>query len=275
MIKKFDNFEEWKPKYKIGDIFYWIWNPDWCIPDRYANSQCKLIEIKQSSTRKLLMKVKFLKDDRHINWWCDIKDLKTEDEMLDFYIKQEENREKYQDIDPYGEEIWEKHKSKKIFENFEIDNSKIWIIGVPSGEALLVDRDKLNELYNNKLIKYSTQYSETGFFVFNDNNKDEIMNYISPKIENDYIIYENQFGDQLIKMIKIILDKYPFYIELYVNEGYMTISYEKCHIMIKKNVIGPKYKFEKRNENILIDVYNIQTDKLLMKRIEIDLNIEL
>jgi len=161
----------------------------------------------------------------------------------------------------------------KTFENFEHDNSKIWIIGIPSGESLQIDRDKHKELYDKQLIIYSTQYSEIGFYLFDDKNIKEINKIIKPSSDaKDYMIYDNEFNDNLINMIKIIVEKYPYYAELYASEEYMGISYEKNYIEIKKNNTSPNYYLEKRVGGIMVDSYNIATEKLLLKRIEIEMN---
>jgi len=90
---------------KIGKIFYWIWNPIYGIPEKYANSRCKLVNIgKYGHVIEF-----FLDGAARMRWICNPHDLKTEKEMSAFFARQEEMRKKYQDVDPYGEEIWEKY----------------------------------------------------------------------------------------------------------------------------------------------------------------------
>ena len=60
------------------------------------------------------------------------------------------------------------------------DNSITWIIGIPSGEAIPVNRDGVNALFKDKLIKYTTKYVDTGFYAFDDENVDLIKRYVDP-----------------------------------------------------------------------------------------------
>lgn len=163
----------------------------------------------------------------------------------------------------------------KTFENFEVDNSKIWIIGVPSGEALQVTKEQLDDLYKNHIIKYSTQYTDIGFYIFDDNNVKQILKLIKPptqRIPNDYMIYDNEFDENLIKMIKTVIENHDEYVELYISSEFLGITFGKSYIEIKKNNEGPKYELDKRFDGSLLDSYVISTEKLLLKRIEIEMN---
>lgn len=172
----------------------------------------------------------------------------------------------------------------KTFESFEIDNSKEWIIGVPSGEAFHIPRDLLNILYNEKLITFTTGYNQIGLFIFNDDLRFIIIEKIKDfdknskpknskpkkKIDHDIRIFDHNFEEIVINTILNLIGNYDQeVVELYVQDDTLGITYGEFYIEI--NIISPygssKYQLIKRENGIIKDKYNIPTDSGLIKRI--------
>lgn len=169
----------------------------------------------------------------------------------------------------------------KTFEAFETDNSKVYIIGIPSGEALQVKRDDLESLYKEGLIRYDTSYVETGFYAFDDIDVDLVMRYVEKplkvvpagkKANKDITIFAHEFDEILVDAILGMIDQYPTDIEIYIQEDCMGISYGDFYMEITMNsTINPKYKFIKRHKGKVIDKYGIVNDSMLVNRIDHEL----
>lgn len=160
----------------------------------------------------------------------------------------------------------------KTFENFEHDNSKIWIYGIPSGEALQINRENHNELYKKKLIYYTTEYTQIGFFAFHDKNVDEILELIDNKKEpKDIFIYEHKFGKTLIDAVEDIINSYKKYAELYASGNVMGISFspknqKTYYLQINKETNN--YIAELNLNGKFISRYNILNDDNLLRSIK-------
>lgn len=160
----------------------------------------------------------------------------------------------------------------KTFENFEHDNSKIWIIGVPSGEALQVDRDIHNELYKKKLISYSTKYSQIGFFIFDDKKLNEILKSVKKiNTPKDIMIFDHTFGKTLMEAINDIINDYSNYVELYASGNRLGISFtpendKNYYLEIEKSI--KNYIAEIRLNGRFISKYSILNDDDLLRSIK-------
>jgi hypothetical protein len=168
----------------------------------------------------------------------------------------------------------------KTFESFEIDNSKVYVIGIPSGEALQVSRDGLDSLIKEKIVIYSTKYVDTGFFVFDDEDVDLVMRYVEKplnvvqarkKAKKDIIVFTNDFDPMVTDAILGIVDDYPTIAELYIQDDCMGITFgDKLawYMEITMNSHGGRYHLVKRYKGEVKDKYNIATDANLIDRID-------
>jgi hypothetical protein len=173
-----------------------------------------------------------------------------------------------------------KRMKKYIMENYDfaVDNNKIWIIGIPSGEAFFVDRDLFNKIYEKKFLHYSTKYTSCGFFVFKDSDRSSIMKMMNPEFKKDYIIFEkNSFSDIFLKKVKDYVKECEFEIELYVNDNFMGITYGKAYMEIEMFYLvqkptntkmnTPKYMVILRYDSREIEKYTIRNDEELFDNI--------
>lgn len=91
----------------------------------------------------------------------------------------------------------------KKFENFNQDfdnnNGKIWITGIPSGESFNLDIDIFDDIYKTGVIRYNTEYVSTGFFAFDDINTEKIKRMIAwsknSEENREYEISDHNFKD--------------------------------------------------------------------------------
>jgi len=60
---------------------------------------------------------------------------------------------------------------------------KIEIIGIPSGEIIIIDKVRINDLRSDNLIKYELimldKIRGIGYWLFNDTDRDEILQWIA------------------------------------------------------------------------------------------------
>lgn len=169
----------------------------------------------------------------------------------------------------------------KIFEAFEMDNSKVYIIGIPSGEALQVKKDYLESLYKEGLIRYDTSYVGRGFYAFDDIDVDFVMRYVEKplkvvpagrKANKDITIFTHDFDETMIDDILDMINRYPTDIDIYIQEDYMSISYGDFYMEITMNsTITPKYNFIKRSKEKVIYEMNLINDSMLVNRIDREL----
>lgn len=175
-----------------------------------------------------------------------------------------------------------KQLNEQIWEDKDTDNTKVWIIGIPSGEAVRVPYDAINALHKEKLIHYSCEFSETGFFIFEDDDLEFVRRYAIPssnaplpKIrtrDKEINILKNKFDKRLVGAVMGIINEYPTPIELFAQDDCMGITYGDYYLEIHINVDeNSKYKMLKRHKSKVIDKYTIPTDKLLIDRIESEL----
>ena len=167
-------------------------------------------------------------------------------------------------------------KKFEAFNNSIDIPGRIYIIGVPSGEALQVTRKELDELVENKLVYYSVKYVETGFFVFDDVDIDQLKQYITPvnvskpkkKAPHDVMIYTHDFDEMLMDAILGIVDEYPDEIEIYVQDDCMGITMGDTYIEVYLRETGSKYFLLRRHKGDIVDKYNVSTDNDLINRID-------
>lgn len=166
----------------------------------------------------------------------------------------------------------------KTFEEYEYvtDNNKIWIIGIPSGEAFQVSQDAIEDLYREKLIHYNVDYVDIGFFAFKDEDIDDVKKYVIPQTlhkkdkDKEIFLFKNEFNPDVVNKVLNIVEEYPTKIELYIQDKCMGITYaEDFYIEIDLDVT--KFKYMKRCKGKVIDKYLILTDKMLLDRIEREL----
>jgi hypothetical protein len=171
----------------------------------------------------------------------------------------------------------------KTFEEYEYSphGDKVWIIGIPSGEALQVSIDSIEDLYRNKLIHYSVKYVNIGFYAFHDKDIDEIIKYVElekklpgvNKKDKDITILKNNYDPILMNSIIAIIDEYPTPIELYAQNKCIGITYaDDYYIEIDLDKSSNnKYRIMKRYNGRVINKYFISTDKELIDKIEQEL----
>lgn len=172
----------------------------------------------------------------------------------------------------------------KTYESFETDNSKIYIIGIPSGEALQVTRENLDNLLKESLIFYTTKYAEIGFFAFEDENIEVVKRYVDKdsKTKKGYhfSIGTNNFDKLIINDITIIIEQYRYKKNInrfWVSDDYMIISWQaidfknkSCHYTLEIELRygdSAKYLFIKKVNEKAMDKYYVPNDRVMMARI--------
>lgn len=154
----------------------------------------------------------------------------------------------------------------------EHNNSKIWIVGVPSGEALQVTRQQIDDLFQVNLLYYSTKYVSTGFYVFKDKNistiKDIIKYNKTPKIKTknkELLIYNNNYDRTLLNAIEQLVEEYVRQIELYVQDDTIGITYNKLYyIEINMSPDNDGFKLTQYHKGNIIDEYYVFTPERLL-----------
>jgi len=250
--------KKWDEKlyYIIGKVF------DMSFPGFYKGKECHVYY-----------------DGRH---WYIPKDSYeiVSDESIDEYT--DEIRDS--DIEWIGEKMLTKFK---IFEKAALDeedeNSNIWLIGVPSGEAIQVNIKMLDELYSDDLVYYCMEYNEIGFYAFKDSDYDIIKRRVSfsndittrrasKKEHNVYNIQKNNFDTKLVDMIMNITERCSFSVEVYASGDFIGFTYFDYYFEIEMKKTSPKYELTKFYAGNQINRYNIATEKLLLKRIDYELH---
>ena len=165
----------------------------------------------------------------------------------------------------------------KKFESFhkphidKIVKNGVWIIGIPSGEALNIPYDIMDILYNKKLLFYTTKYVDTGFYAFNDADIFKIKDvvYKTEGIKKDIMIYPNDFDERFLDILENMLRSYKFYVELYCQDDTLGISY-KQNYYIEVSITNKSQKFylSKKYNGSQIDGYGVSNEKMLLDRID-------
>lgn len=183
-------------------------------------------------------------------------------------------------------------KTFEEFNNEVPDMDKVWIIGIPSGEALQIKRSDLDILYAQKLVHYNVQYVDTGFFAFKDEDIDDVKfvcNIKEPNVvksqskgHHDISIFANDFDPILLDALLGIIDEYPGDIEFYIQDDSFAITYGlgtgirgmegDYYIEINMDSHGARYHLTKRYKGQVKDKYNISTDSGLLQRIDHELS---
>ena len=175
----------------------------------------------------------------------------------------------------------------QTYNNFN-DNSKVWIIGIPSGEAFQISRDQLDDLYVEALIMFTTKYISTGFYAFNDSEKYKILRMLAwtekkdnkevgdieedVEVDNnpsDFIIYENDYGDDIVLEIVNIIKRFQLDIEMVVEDTNIKISLDNYCIESNMKLEGYEIKIFKKGKEI--DRYSVPVKKYLIERINFEL----
>lgn len=163
----------------------------------------------------------------------------------------------------------------KKFESFDVDNSKVWIVGIPSGEAFQVSRKDIDSLYKERLIHYSTKYVNIGFYAFDDDDVELVKRYVDKKNvkkgEKDLLMFDNEFGEIIVDTILEIINKHEGKLDFYIQEDCFGINYGSYYYI--EVTIGPNYySLVKRFNGAVVDKYQIRTDALLIQRLDEELN---
>lgn len=176
-----------------------------------------------------------------------------------------------------------KLKTFETFNDFNNDNSKIYIIGIPSGEALQVTRDALDDLVCLKLVHYTMKYSEIGFFAFDDKDIVFVMKYVDPKPKNvvpkffkkelnNITIINSDFDHDVMDGVSEIIDEYPTCVDLYVQDNFMGITYDDYYLEIEEiKERSPKYLITKSWKETRTNRYMVVTNKDIINRIKIEM----
>jgi hypothetical protein len=146
------------------------------------------------------------------------------------------------------------------------DNSKVWIIGVPSGEAFQVTRDDLNSLHKEGILYYTTEYVEIGFYAFDDENVDLVKRYVKPKKTNyqveqknkKKIILRNEFPKELIEKIKDTIDSYQSFSELYIQDDIIEITFDN-NFYLEVTKLDDGYYFIRRQGGVVTNKYSLKS----------------
>jgi len=108
---------------------------------------------------------------------------------------------------------------------------RYWIVGMPSGEALNISEEELDELYTEDLVGYNSSY---GFYFFEDKNKTKVDELIS-KIRGGYEnIQEHIFDDSLVKNILNFLDTLTYKVNFIIKGNMMQFSFYNYDIVVEK-----------------------------------------
>jgi len=182
----------------------------------------------------------------------------------------------------------------KTFEEYEYttDSDKVWIIGIPSGEALQVSRDAIEDLYREKLIHYNVDYVDIGFFAFKDENIDYVKSMCNikeePKVKakpeayHDIRIFKNDFNSVLMDVILTTINNSSEDIEFYAQDGSLGITYgpgtgiigtegDYC-IEVNMDSHGARYHLVRKRKGRVVDEYNLSTDSQLLQRLDYELS---
>lgn len=176
----------------------------------------------------------------------------------------------------------------KTFETFDngdtmtLPADKIYIIGIPSGEALQVTRDALDDLVCLKLVHYTMKYSEIGFFAFDDKDLTYVNKYVDKplkvasakkKVPNDITIINSDFDQDIMDAVFGIIDAVfdQICVDIYVQDNFMGITYGDYYLEIEIKEKSPKYKVTKSCKEKKTSEYTVPTNKLLIDRIEFEL----
>jgi hypothetical protein len=165
-------------------------------------------------------------------------------------------------------------------EFFKHDNSKVWIVGIPSGESFEVTRKMIDTLFDQKLIYYSTQFVSTGFYAFLDKNVDEIKKIIGLEEDSkpttitfkpkgkEVTIEKNYFPVSLTSAIKVLIDEYEGDIELFVQDDTMGITHGEYYLEVVITPEGDGFQLKQYHRSDLIDQYYATTDAKLLIAIQ-------
>lgn len=170
-------------------------------------------------------------------------------------------------------------KNIKKNESFNDESDYVWIYGVPSGEAIRITEDTLDDFIDKKIVDFTMKYDIKGDYIFDDKSLNIIKNYL---IDNEYITsiksYNHDFNESLIDKIKIIIKKVSGNKTIFLQDNYMGITFDEYDIYIEVFLsdnsykMTSKYKISIRKNKSLTDSYNIPNDELLLNRINKEIN---
>ncbi len=118
-------------------------------------------------------------------------------------------------------------KHLKLYEQFE--NSNMYVVGLPSGEAILVGKVTMPELIEKGYIRWNNEIER---FAFNDNVVDEIKSTINGGIRSIIKSHLSEFSDivdELVNRLKNI----KAYLKIKAVEGELSITSDRYDFIIK------------------------------------------
>ena len=173
-------------------------------------------------------------------------------------------------------------KHLKLYDNYGQDDNKIWIIGIPSGNALHVDKKIFGDIYDKGLLKYHASPSsnrniwEKGFFAFEDNNLYKIERMLAWS-ENDQKIKDNRECDIQnnflgnIEEILKITNHIRTHLNIYAKDNILIIKSKLCRFQILMNEDN-NFEIEIYINDNKIEHYIVPNRSSLINRIEIELS---
>jgi hypothetical protein len=168
-------------------------------------------------------------------------------------------------------------KHLKTYEKFEEEIGKIWVIGMPSGEAFqLADKD-LDTLVLQKIVKYYAKNNTIGFFTFEDKDVESVKKYVTPKKipDKNFSVLRNEFSQIIIDTVVEMVRDYPSKAELYIQEETMGITFDnnygQFYLEVEISADNDGYLVLKYHKGNIVDQYYVVEDTKLLKHIEEEL----
>lgn len=155
--------------------------------------------------------------------------------------------------------------------NFDDKDYKVIIVGLPSGEVFQTSYEDLSDLLSNGIVSYTPYPNTTGFYAFNDENREKVLDVIKPnrnKALKDILVKDNKFNKKMIDRLLYLLNDYLNDIEVTIEDYSLMISCENILIdIIYNDETSPKYLLMKRREGHIESKYKVPTDELLIRSI--------
>lgn len=149
--------------------------------------------------------------------------------------------------------------------------TNFWIIGLPSGEALSISEEELDELYIYNLASYNSTY---GFYFYEDNKRHEVTKVISTVRGGNEDIQENNFDDSLLKKILDFLENLQYKVSCHVKDNMMTLSFYDYILEIeKKQNYTDIYTFIKYHKRRVVKMEPVLGHRILYKKLVTELEL--
>lgn len=160
--------------------------------------------------------------------------------------------------------------------NFDDKEYKVIIVGIPSGEVFQASYDNLGELFASGTVTYKSYKDTTGFYSFDDENREKVLDVIEPnrkKAQRDVLIKSNMFNKDMLDKLMYLLNDYPYEIEVTIEDYNLMISSGDFLLDILYNdETSPKYLLVKRRRGLIETKYSVSSDDLLVRSIIIEMN---